>query len=278
MKKRAPAVVVIRSFGVAAVLVIAMVGCSSGAEDEPSSTAPAATQSEAEAGLTYIALGDSWPEGAHCDPACSTFPELHAEAIEEMTGEPIEFMNLSGQAQPFFDTPSGGGSAGLLKALQSDEDFRGKVAEGDVIVISTGPNDGGEVFEMIMAGTCGGKDDTACVGQLGRTWTREFDAILNEIEELRDGQPTVIRLVNAANAFIDPSNSPEIQRGIDAFFQALTDALCDNAEAHGVICIDVRPVLNGPEFEQPVNDSTQASMDAVAALLIAEGTPELTAS
>jgi len=33
--------------GVAAVIVIAMVGCSSGAEDEPSSTAPAATQPEA---------------------------------------------------------------------------------------------------------------------------------------------------------------------------------------------------------------------------------------
>jgi len=45
-----------------------------------------------------------------------------------------------------------------------------------------------------------------------------------------------------------------------------------------VICVDVRQMLNGPEFEQSVNDSTQASMDAVAALLIAEGTPELTAS
>ena len=247
MKKRAPAVVVIRLFGVAAVLVIAMVGCSSGAEDEPSSTAPAATQSEAEAGLTYIALGDSWPEGAHCDPACSTFPELHAEAIEEMTGEPIEFMNLSGQAQPFFDTPGGGGSAGLLEALKTDDAFREEVAAGDIIVISTGPNDGGEIFDAIMDGTCGGKDDTACVSELNRRWHRDFHGILQEIQDLRAGKPTTIRLVNAANAFTDPSFSAATARGFEAYFEALTEAMCDNAEDYGVVCVDVRPVLNGPE-------------------------------
>jgi hypothetical protein len=34
-------------------------------------------------------------------------------------------------------------------------------------------------------------------------------------------------------------------------------------------------VLNGPEFEQPVNDSSQESMDAVAELLVQTGVPEL---
>ena len=243
------------------------------------STAAAATQSEAEAGLTYIALGDSWPEGAHCDPACSTFPELHAEAIEEMTGEPIEFMNLSGQAQPFFDTPGGGGSAGLLEALKTDDAFREEVAAGDIIVIL----DGTERWRRDLRRDHGrhvrrqGRHRLRLL-ELNRRWHRDFHGILQEIQDLRAGKPTTIRLVNAANAFTDPSFSAATARGFEAYFEALTEAMCDNAEDYGVVCVDVRPVLNGPEFEQPVNDSSQASMDAVAALLIAEGIPQLTAS
>ena len=51
--------------------------------------------------------------------------------------------------------------------------------------------------------------------------------------------------------------------------------MCDNAKAHDVVCVDVRPVLNVPDFEQPVDDSSQESMDAVAALLLLTGVPEL---
>jgi hypothetical protein len=221
-----------------------------------------------------VALGDSWPEGAHCN-GCRTFPLTHSETLSDALGEPVALHNLSGQAQPYFDDPGGGGSAGLLKALREDEAFRDEVASGDVIVISTGPNDGGDIFETIQDGKCGGPDDTACVDKLGRTWHRDFDAILAEIQELRAGQPTAIRLVNAANAFNDPSQSPATLRGFDAYFEALTEAMCDNAEKYGVVCVDVRPVLNGPDFEQPVNDSSQESMDAVAQLLTETGVPEL---
>lgn len=221
-----------------------------------------------------MSLGDSWPEGAHCN-GCRTFPQIHAQMLQESLGEPVTFIDLAGQAQPFFDTPGGGGSAGLLDALRTEESFRAKVATGDIIVIATGPNDGGEIFEQIMDGTCGGKNDTACVQPLARTWKREFDAILDEIEALRAGRPTAIRLVNAANAFNDPTSSAATLRGFEAYFRALTVALCDNAEAHDVVCVDVRPVLNGPDFEQPVNDSSQESMDAVAQLLLETGVPEL---
>jgi hypothetical protein len=128
--------------------------------------------------------------------------------------------NLAGQAQPYFDTPVGGGSTGLLRALRTDEAFRKEVAAGDIIAISTGPNDGGDIFDVIQGGKCGGADDTACVDALNRKWHRDFDAILSEIEKLRAGHPTVIRLVNAANAFNDPSFSPATLRGFDAYFQA----------------------------------------------------------
>jgi hypothetical protein len=53
------------------------------------------------------------------------------------------------------------------------------------------------------------------------------------------------------------------------------DAMCDNAKQHDAVCVDVRPVLNGPDFEQPVDDGSQESMDAVAELLVKTGMSEL---
>ena len=252
-------------------------GCSEGASapGEPANEATPDGQTGGELrALTYVSLGDSWPEGAHCN-GCRTFPQLHAEALQELLGRPITFKALAGAAQPYFDTPGGGGSSGLLEALRSDDAFRAEVATGDIIVISTGPNDGGEIFEAIQDGTCGGKGDAACVGVLGRTWKREFDAILDEIENLRGGRATAVRLVTAANAFTDPSFSRAALRGFEAYFEALTAAMCETADEHDAVCVDVRPVLSGPDFEQPVNDSSQESMDAVAELLVQSGVAEL---
>ena len=55
---------------------------------------------------------------------------------------------------------------------------------------------------------------------------------------------------------------------------AVTECFADFG--HDVVCVDVRPVLNGPDFEQPVNDSSQESMDAVAELLTVTTCGELT--
>ena len=41
-----------------------------------------------------------------------------------------------------------------------------------------------------------------------------------------------------------------------------------------MVCVDVRPV-NGPDFAQPANDSSQESMAAVADLLVEAGASEL---
>lgn len=271
MKLTLPAVVLVLALGAPACTTD-----SGTAEPErpPGSTGATSDPSPATEGPVYVSLGDSWAEGAHCN-GCRTFPQIHAEALEETLGEPVTFVDLAGQAQPFFNTPGGGGSAGLLHALRTEESFREEVAKGDIIMIETGSNDGGEIFEPIMGGRCGGKDDIGCVVPLAGKWKLEFDAILDEIEDLRNARPTAIRLVNSADAFIDPTFSPATLRGFEAFFEELTVALCDAAEAHDVVCVDVRPVLNGPDFEQPLNDGTQEAMDAVAQLLLHTGVPEL---
>lgn len=257
------------SAGVAVVILLGLVGCGDNGSPSAADASPPTDE-----GLTYVALGDSWPEGAHCN-GCRTFPQTHAEALSKQLGKPVTLHNLAGQPQPHFDRTGSGGSKGLLDALRTDEAFRTEAAAGDIIVIATGPNDGGRVFEAIEGGRCGGPHDTACVAELGRRWHRDFDAILGEIDELRAGKPTAIRLVTAANAFTDPSLGPAGLRGFEAYFEALAKAMCENARKHDAVCVDVRPVLNGKRFEQPVNDSSQEAMDAVAELLAKTGASEL---
>ena len=48
--------------------------------------------------LHYVAFGDSWPEGAHCN-GCSPFPELWLKALEEQTGMEIEFFDFMGERE-----------------------------------------------------------------------------------------------------------------------------------------------------------------------------------
>jgi hypothetical protein len=194
------------------------------------------------------------------------------------TGRWIEFKNLAGQAQPGFGT-LGGGMASLLDAVRTSEAFRTKVASGDIIVIATGPNEGEAVGAAVAAGTCGGADNFECVRELGQSWSEDLDAILGEIEQLRSGQPTAVRLVNAANAFIG-TTLPGMDEATSAafselFFEELTVAMCENAKDHRVECLDVRPILNGPGLDQPVDDSSIESMTAVADALTQMGVSEL---
>lgn len=56
---------------------------------------------------------------------------------------------------------------------------------------------------------------------------------------------------------------------------AFNDASCAAASGHGGQCVDLRPVLNGPEMKTPANANTQESMDAVAAAVAALGLAEL---
>jgi hypothetical protein len=61
-------------------------------------------------------------------------------------------------------------------------------------------------------------------------------------------------------------------------FKNLNDALCTNAAKHDAVCVDVRPVLNGPTLDQHVDENSPRSMRAVARALLATKVPELRAT
>lgn len=288
-------------FRVAAAAVILAAGlttgCSAGSADRAPAPATAATPTRNAAAasaagtsgpagktpqgtpLHYAAFGDSWPEGAHCG-GCRTFAYLWADLIAEQTGRPVQTTSFMGAAE--HSDARGKTSASLLSSLQADQATRDAASTADIILIATGPNALEGILPDITAGRCGGADGFACIRALGKVWTKEFDAILDEIAKLRDGRPTVVRLVNAANVFaMDKELAATTPKGFPAtggelIFTLLTQAQCSAAQAHGAVCVDVRPLITGPGGDSDENSA--ASMRAVAEALMATGLHQLKAT
>lgn len=220
---------------------------------------------------TYVAFGDSWPYGAHCN-GCKPFPALYADGLAATTDHSIDFINL---------TTNGGTSQSLLKDIQTSQKTREAVKSADIIVISTGANDLEDAFGLFAAGNCGGTDHFDCFRKVAEGWRISFGGILTEIETLRNGKPTAIRLVTNSNEALSDPGLIEIfgqkdSSGGGAFLTGLHhDVLCEVAAKHGATCVDLRPVLNGPNFDKPQDVNTQEAMQAVADALLASGLDDL---
>jgi hypothetical protein len=220
---------------------------------------------------TYVAFGDSWPYGAHCN-GCQPFPGLYAMGLKAATGHEIDFINL---------VENGGTSASLLADFREMSAYRDAIAKADIIMISTGANDGEPAGAAWKDGTCGGEDGLDCFREIAEGWRLNFDAMLTEIDTLRVGKPTAIRLVTNSNEFLaDPGLieffGPDFGPNEGATYTAMHhDVLCEVAAAHSAQCVDLRPVLNGSNFDQPQDVNTQEAMQAVADALVASGLAEL---
>ncbi len=258
---------------VAAVVVIS--GCSGSPEGvEPTTPAGQSTTEEptaTPATVTLLALGDSWPYGAHCN-GCTPFPELYADGLEKQVGPNVEFVDL---------VTNGGTSGTLLESLTSDATYRSAVSRADVIMISTGANDLEPFGQAWKAGTCGGADGLECFRDLEKEWRDNFDAMLDTVDVLREGKPTAVRVVTNSNEFLsDPGLIDYFGAdfGLDggaAITAMHHDALCAAAAEHDAVCVDLRPVLNGPHLDQPQDVNTQDAMQAVADALVDAGLEEL---
>ena len=142
-----------KSSGAILLLALVLAACSNAGQSTPSLARETEPEDTAEPspssgpGLSYVALGDSWVEGAHCG-GCRTFAGLYADGLEELTGEPVEFIDLTGDRTT--------DSSALLESLRSDEEIRAAIADADVVLIATGPNEGSATTEPLAEGTCGG--------------------------------------------------------------------------------------------------------------------------
>ena len=221
--------------------------------------------------LTYVAFGDSWPYGAHCN-GCRPFPELVADGLPALTDATITFDNA---------VTNGGTAQELAARMETDATIRDEIGAADLIVIATGGNDLGPAFEAYSAGTCGGADGLDCFRAVRDQLRTAYDTMLTEIDELRAGQRTAVRMVTTSNEFLaDPALielfGPDFgATGGVAITMMNRDAQCETAEAHGAVCVDLGLALNGPDLTTPQDVNTQDAMQRVADAILAVGLPEL---
>jgi lysophospholipase L1-like esterase len=250
----------------------------------PGATSGSASTSDSTAltAIRLVVLGDSIALGETC-AGCTTYPEQVAAAMEDSLGVEVETDNL---AVP------GAEVADLLELVQEDSSVRDSIAGADGVLVTIGLND---LAFARLDDPCGvapnfprirWSDVThACVDEATAEYERDLDAVLGEVDELRAGRPTMLRVTTVYNSVIgdlvDPTwNSPAaIEPSIYAV-ERMVQAQCEVAELHGGSCADTYHALNGgdgSESAQPFlnpADAThlaQPGEDAFAAAIIAQG-------
>lgn len=230
--------------------------------------------------LRVVAFGDSWPEGDHCGH-CATFIDRYADGLGTRLGRDVILTDLTGQQEPGLVPGTGETSETLLASLRFNPITQAAARAADIIVVATGTNDLEALWTAPAMGDCAGARQLGCVEAIGRLWASNLDAIVEEVDVLRDGRPAAIRLVNAGNVFVsDPSVAGILAEDLaptkgDRVFRLLTEANCAAADAHDAICLDVRPIINGPALDQAADENSPEVMQAVADALLATGLPEL---
>jgi hypothetical protein len=246
-----------------------------GDQSQPTPVAVSPTPRNATQPYSYVALGDSWANGAHCG-SCKTFVGRYADLLNKRLRPKVRLTDL---------TENGGTSTTMLNELRTDDRVRAAVSKADIIVIETGLNDLDDTgaLDAVAAGSCGGPDNLNCLAAVGQRWQANFESIADEIDYLRGGQPTALRLVTSQNVFVsDPSivdghGLPKdfAQTGGTFITRQLRDALCATARQHHGQCVDVGLLFNGPDGDKARDENTVRSHTQVAQALIRTGLKEL---
>lgn len=251
-------------------------GATSAASPGSAPSAPAASVVRAPsptsaAGLTYVAFGDSWPYGAHCN-GCTPFPVLLVDGLAAATGKHIDFRNL---------VTDGGTAEALAQQIQALPAIQAQIAAADIIVIAIGGNDLEPAFIASEAGRCGGMDDLDCFRAVGKTLRTAYDEMLAKIESLRAGRPTAVRLIAGSNEYLADPYLVDLlgadfgkTKGVTVT-RLLRDLTCEVAVAHHARCVDLGPALNGPDLLTPNDVNQQSTMQLVADEILAVGLHEL---
>ena len=138
-------------------------------------------------------------------------------------------------------------SPGLLDDLRqgvrlgrAGEDVREAIAAADIVSVTIGFND------STMS-------DATRLEAFSSEYARTLDGILTEIDVLRGGKPTAVRVTQIYNNGIGPT--PDLDpdgpgTGV-AIWKPITEAqnkvVCAVAKAHGAVCVDIYHAFNGPD-------------------------------
>jgi lysophospholipase L1-like esterase len=230
--------------------------------------------------MGLVVLGDSIALGETCS-GCATYPEQFAAAMEDSLSVDVKVDNL---AVP------GAEVADLRELVQTDSTVRHSIAGADAVLVTIGLND---LAFGRLDDPCGVAPDYprirwsdithACVDEATAEYRRDLDAVFGEVEELRAGQPTMLRVTTVYNSVIgdlvDPTwNSPAAVEPSIYAVEQMAQAQCEVAKLHRGLCADTYHALNGKDGSESAQpflnpaDAThlaQPGEDVFAAALIA---------
>lgn len=223
-------------------------GCSGDDEDsQVANVAPTPTVSEpADRSWSLVAIGDSLPFAQQDCGGCPSFVTLFGAEITSPTGAATTVKNLS--------THDGATTVDLLEKVQTNESVREALRAADVVVISAGHND---TPWNLNDDSCDGlsTDDidwsrfnSACALEEAKEFGVTLDGVLTEVDSLRAGKPTAVRLINSYNDWIGGEGvPPEATAPTKQVLDAFSKVVCDIAAAHDAVCVDTYHAFNGQD-------------------------------
>jgi len=148
-------------------------------------------QAAAPTSLTVVALGDSVTAGSSCD--CDAFPRVYASALSAQRDADVSLVN---------DGEAGETSSDVLADL-SDKHEAQDVADADVVLLTIGANDFGDLHDTIGTSACGSSDLLGCTSREQQALSDHLDSIFDRVDQLRSGKPTVVLATGYWNVFED---------------------------------------------------------------------------
>jgi len=226
-----------------AVLASAALGVlvgSCGEDGSSDSSRPAASERERAGGssVRVVALGDSETSGQG-DPTGLGWVGRYARLLRTEAGLRVDVSNLARDGKT---------SAELLADLRSDADTRAAVKGSQIVLFGIGGADLNAGDDNFAAGNCKGE---RCYAPGLTSFSRNFDAIVGAVRELRGSHKTVLRSVTQPNVLtgaedvIPPFLKPIATR--IGTYQARTanQAICRGMAKYDGQCIDVLRAFNG---------------------------------
>jgi lysophospholipase L1-like esterase len=293
-----PPVPRILSFLLPVLVVLLLAACS---DPEPSadptgatseSGSEAAAPSDAPPGFVLVAIGDSIPYNLEGDcPGCTGFVDSYAGALEDEVGEPVAVLNRSRH--------DGARTIDIVEQLQSDDGLLAELATADVIVMSVGFNDQPPYADAHDGCPEPVTDSDPLSTAVERAAATSHDCIDTVVQAIRGQIAEVFAglrvqapdaAIGALTAYdswlgwseldaVDKGTRKELYAAVRYWMHEWRDALCDEAEAVGAVCVDVYTAFNGPDGDQPPADfvaadhthPSQVGNDVIRDLLIGAG-------
>jgi GDSL-like Lipase/Acylhydrolase family len=274
------------SFVIGAVVLLSP-ACSEVPDPSPVGSGAGPSNPTIETVVRLVVLGDSIASQTTC-PGCSIFPDQVATKLGVALGARVQVNNLSWDVT----NPKAAEVADILTYVRNDSTARDALADADGVLINVAQND---LAYNRVDDPCGVAPDYPkirwedlthdCIDATLVEYRRDLNALLDEIDALREGRPTMLRVVTGYNSalgdLVDPTwNEPAAIEPTTYNVSQMMDVQCDLASQHGGMCADAYSALNGADRQQSAQpylnarDATHPNQDGhdkIAAVVIGLG-------